>query len=69
MLLQQLIQRGNSEEKVEISLLSQGSMDTHEGSEISSVVGEETNLEDEPLFTAEDEEDRSLPSSVHGSLH
>jgi [protein-PII] uridylyltransferase len=43
------------EEKVEISLLSQGSGQTHEGSEISSIEENETEIQDDPLFTEEEE--------------
>ena len=45
------------EEKVDISLLSQGNENqTHEESEISSLEGMETDIQDDLLFTEEEEE-------------
>jgi len=46
------------EEKVDISLLSQGNENqTHEESEISSLEGMETDIQDDLLFTEEEEEE------------
>ena len=45
------------EEKVDISLLSQGNENqTHEESEISSLEGMETDIQDDLLFTEEEDE-------------